>query len=635
MQQNQGSAMKYFLKYWFLFGIIIGIQPGFGQISEGGRPESFAGRQPAGVATMLLSAPDLERIMLEDEQSEKEGFPQRIAVAIPVNASTGESGTWEYHSELDVWRLRLECPGALAMNVNFDDFHLPEGARLFLYNDDKDFLLGAFTSRNNKPTGLFSTELTPGDAVTLELEVPRPFTGKVSLAISEVSYVYRFAPEFNEDKGTADDCEVNINCPEGENWQKHKRGVMRIYVRKGSAFFWCTGSLLNNTRMDRTPYVLTANHCAPSVTPDDLAQWIFYFNYEAPGCENPVSTPEGPTMTGATLLASANTTGSDFMLVLLDADVPDSYSPYYAGWDTENAPADEGVTIHHPAGDIKKISTYTEPLVSSQWGSTPNTHWQVFWTETVSGWGVTEGGSSGSPLFNENGMIVGTLTGGLAACDPGGCGPGTGPDKPDYYGKFSYSWDQNGTTPDKRLKDWLDPDNTGIKYLPGMNTVLTADFIAENRLIITGSGVTFTDLSSGPPASWSWHFEGGDPETFEGKHPPEVTYDKGGRYRVTLVVNDGALSDTLTRDHYIEVVGELFPNPTSGRVNIYLGDEAPALYTVEVFNALGLRIYEEKFEENTSRLSTVDLTGHSAGIYLVRMQVGQRYLFSKVLLINP
>ena len=39
---------------------------------------------------------------------------------------------------------------------------------------------------------------------------------------------------------------------------------------------------------------------------------------------------------------------------------------------------------------------------------------------------------------------------------------------PDYYGKFSWSWDKNGTDSTVRLRDWLDPDNTGIQNLKGL-----------------------------------------------------------------------------------------------------------------------------------------------------------------------
>jgi hypothetical protein len=79
---------------------------------------------------------------------------------------------------------------------------------------------------------------------------------------------------------------------------------------------------------------------------------------------------------------------------------------------------------------------------------------------------VTEGGSSGSPLFNNDGRIIGTLTGGYSACDSSGV---VGPNKPDYFGKFSYHWESNGTADTCQLKPWLDPDNTGITFMDGLN----------------------------------------------------------------------------------------------------------------------------------------------------------------------
>jgi hypothetical protein len=626
--------MRFYLKLILLSCAIMVLQPLSGQISQGGKPLSFLHSTPS-IPTLEVKAPDMEAIARQDAESEKQGLPLRVGIALPLGTSINQSGAWEILPDgSKVWRLRLACQGAMAISVSFDEFHLPPGARLFAYNDDRSFLIGAFTSLNNPIEGMFSTELVPGEAMILELESPSTVSDRLQLSIDEISYLYRFLPEFINSRGTSDDCEVNVNCPEGENWQKQKRSVVRIYVKKASAFFWCTGTLLNNERMDRSPFLLTANHCAPDATPDDLNQWVFYFNYEAPGCENPPADPPTTSMVGASLLSEGDVSGSDFILLLLNDTVPQNYSPFYAGWNAQDVAGEEGVTIHHPSGDIKKISTYTEPVISSQWSGTPNTHWQVYWTGTESGWGVTEGGSSGAPLFNENGMVIGTLTGGLAACDPGGGGPGTGPDKPDYYGKFSYSWDQNGDTPDKRLKDWLDPDNTGVSFLPGMNAILTADFITESRLILTGTTVTFSDLSSGPPLTWEWHFEGGDPETFLGKDPPEITYAKGGKYDVTLVVSDGQISDTLTRAGYVEVVGNLFPNPARDEVSIYLGEEAPATLTVEVINIIGRVMYTEKYTQNSSRLVTVNLSNLSSGIYIIRLQVGQRYLFGKVMVIN-
>lgn len=122
-----------------------------------------------------------------------------------------------------------------------------------------------------------------------------------------------------------------------------------------------------------------------------------------------------------------------------------------------------GVSIHHPAGDIKKISTYTSNLVTSGWNSNGlSSHWRVQWSATANGHGVTEGGSSGSPIFNYNNgnsRIIGTLTGGSSYCNA--------TSSPDYYGKMSYHWDQNSASGNIKLKTFLDAGNSGIKVLDG------------------------------------------------------------------------------------------------------------------------------------------------------------------------
>jgi hypothetical protein len=160
--------------------------------------------------------------------------------------------------------------------------------------------------------------------------------------------------------------------------------------------------------------------------------------------------------------------GSDFILLeASDATIPGSYYPYWAGWDATGAGSTGGVCIHHPAGDLKKISTYTGTTANSFWGGPMGTHWRVTWAATANGHGVTEGGSSGSPLFNSSKRVIGTLTGGGSCCTSGGCGPGTGPGMSDYYGKVSYHWQSNPGPASMRLKNFLDPQSTGTLSMDG------------------------------------------------------------------------------------------------------------------------------------------------------------------------
>jgi len=125
------------------------------------------------------------------------------------------------------------------------------------------------------------------------------------------------------------------------------------------------------------------------------------------------------------------------------------------------------VCIHHPQGDVKKISIDNGPVTAEYQNPIPlDLHWlydeslpQAFWRVIKWETGTTEGGSSGSPLFNQNQLIVGNLTGGQADCSNS---------VNDYYSKFHMGWDYYSNY-SKQLKHWLDPESTGITNLVGFN----------------------------------------------------------------------------------------------------------------------------------------------------------------------
>jgi hypothetical protein len=604
----------------------------FPQLSTGGLPASFSFPPIRDIPEIRLTAPDPDLLRTEDVENEKLGQPRRVGIAVEAGIDLIRGGKQSFLPDgTMIWQVTVSCRDALAMGLYFDDFRLTEGCRMFVYDESRQRVIGAYTLLNNRQNGLFSTELLPGDRLLVEIDADPGTRDFPDCKIGDVTYVYRDFPGFPGQRGVSDDCEVNINCPEGDNWQYQKHGVVRIYVRQGGGFFWCSGSLLNNTLQNNEPFLLTADHCAPNVTPDDLSQWVFYFNYEAPECENPAVNPVPNSLTGAEKLAGANTTGSDFMLLRLADTIPLNYEPYYNGWSLENLASPRGVTIHHPAGDIRKISTYTVPVKSSPWLSTPGTHWEVYWSETANGWGVTEGGSSGSPLFDNTGKIIGALTGGYAACEPEGNGPNTGPDQPDYYGKFSYSWDQNGSEPSQQLRPWLDPINSGVTSLAGKFTNLTAAFQASPTLLLIGGSVEYTNLSSGMPVFWQWTFEGGDPGSFTGPDPGEVKYPTAGLFDISLVVSNGFEYDTLLLKDYIQVVGRVYPNPTSGIVNIFLEGDLPASINVGVYDMLGQKLMEQHLADQSYQLISLDLSLFSSGIYTVRIEIKQRFLFARVL----
>jgi len=529
------------------------------QISQGGTPPSFINTSITSEYDFIqLQKPDLKNILNEDDYDDKNGVFKRNARLLPVTLNMENSGDWtDLPDGGKVWRLKIKSEGALALGVYYDDFYIPTNGKLFLYNGNKKQVIGAFTSINNPESGLFATELIQGDNVTLEYYQPAGTNGNPIISIENIAYVYRDVKFWYEKNttgfGDSDYCQVNVNCsPEGDDWQDEKRGVARIYVIMSQGAGWCSGSLINNVRQDCTPYLLSADHCSEGSTANQFNQYVFYFNYEASGCSNPLSPPSSGTVTGCSKVAAANAaSASDFLLLELNSAIPSSYNAYFNGWDRRNITSASGVAIHHPAGDIKKISTYTSSTTSSSWGGSVYSHWRVYWSATPNGHGVTEGGSSGSSLFNSAGRIIGDLTGGASYC--------SNTNGQDLFGKISYSWDSYGSSSSTHLKEWLDPDNTGIETLNGKDNSCGAlapivDFISVDTIVYSGQGLNFTDLSAENPHHWKWYFEGANIDSSLQQNPFNVVYDSIGYFDVTLIAWNDFGYDTLLLTDYVHVI---------------------------------------------------------------------------------
>ncbi|MDD2387908.1 MAG: PKD domain-containing protein, partial [Bacteroidales bacterium] len=421
---------------------------------------------------------------------------------------------------------------------------------------------GSFNHNNNLDNGTFATEMIQGESIYIEYYEPKFKRGESYFHIASVDYFYKelaglskYKDVTTRDVGDSDVCHVNINCsPVGDDWQDEKKGVAAITFLDSGGWYLCSGTLVNNTSYDETPYFLTAFHCgAADASTTELNQWKFNFRYEAVGCTNPSSEPTNYIITGCTKKAVGDISGgSDFFLVQLNSSPTAIHQPYYNGWDRNDTPTSTGVGIHHPAGDIKKISTCS-PITKS--GSNnisgsvmaANSSYSVKWVANANGHGVTAGGSSGSPLFNANGLQIGTLTGGSSSC--------TSQTSSDIYGRFSYHWQSNGGTSASQLKPWLDPTNSGATTLPGYDPFATTPpeihFYADRNYILEGDAINFTDASlspSGPILSRAWTFSGGTPGTSLNQNPTNIIYNTAGSYDVSLSATNanGVLSETAT-----------------------------------------------------------------------------------------
>ena len=370
----------------------------------------------------------------------------------------------------------LHLPEASGVALHFSDFHLPAGAQLWVTNLDGTWQEGPYDFRDNDAHGRIATGDVPGEWVVLRLQAPAPVMGQVHLGMEGAAALFR---DVEAARGGSQPCEVDVACPEIQGWECQRDATVRLSIIENGGSFLCSGAMVNTTALDCRQYMLTALHCASNADDDDFALLKVYYNYERPECG------EGNGLlnrrrTGVIRLADSddiqgnNFDGSDFLLVEVEDEIPSNWDVYYAGWDASGSGSGSGVGIHHPSGDVKKVSTYTQNTSSISLGAF-GSHWRVYWVETVTDHGVTEGGSSGSHLFNEEGLSIGTLSAGLSACSNGGAGAGTGPNQPDYYGKMSYHWDDNPNPADEKLELWLDPTGSGQTVLHGAYPDLEAD----------------------------------------------------------------------------------------------------------------------------------------------------------------
>ncbi len=589
----------------------------FGQLHITGEPFA-ASRNPAEKVVFVNPVKEVPGYPV---QGADDKFPLYAGFVAGFPAGQEKSGAWILTDKRkSVWMLGITVNGAKALNIYFEKLNLTIAQQLFIYDPSITTVLGAFTSLNNDDN--FATELIPGDSLVIEFDSPE-YLSVLPFVISGVGVSVLDVNAGNRGFGDAGFCEVKVNCPEGNAWQNEKRGVARVLVREGSSLFWCTGSLINNTRLDGMPYFLTADHCGKNATEKDYSDWVFYFNFESKDCEMPLVEPQHQSLSGSILVAQSGqgtSTGSDFKLLLLNDEVPKNYHPYYNGWNRTGEISASGVGIHHPEGDLKMISTYESSTVSTRYND-PSAdpqggYWKVTWAKTQSGHGVTEGGSSGSPLFDPSGYIIGQLSGGRASC--------SSVSQPDYYGKFSKSWNTNGSDSSFRLQPWLDPTGSGVQTLRGIDldsSFILADFTADFVEISVDGRVQFNNNSSGNFSSSRWYFPGGDPETSEMTDPMPVTYKNTGEYDVKLVIKSANKTDSLIRKNYIRVLPSLTPNPSTGNFKIVFGNKIPDDLVIKVndMNGREINFFLSKVSESAVNLN---LSTQAPGVYFVRMMAG-------------
>jgi hypothetical protein len=422
------------------------------------------------VPVKQMSTVNVDSLLAEDQELAGLDVPFRFGYGFDVSY-TLEDGVWEDAGDVNIWSLKIASPGAYSLNFIFDKLSLAYGAELYIYSADGTMVYGPVTAVENLPEAeatsatkesgkLFLTDLVAGDAVIIRLFEPANIPKPSVLRISRVVHGYVNMFSSLQDNGNALmaaalTCHNNVACY--SDWQNESDAVALVLLASGAE--WCSGALVNNTGQNFTPYFLSAYHCldvnkngtVTTTERNDSQNWSYRFGYKKTTC-NGSTVASYVSYNGATYRAGWAPT--DFLLMQLNFSGKYTGTKHsYLGWDRTASTPTSGTGIHHPQGDLMKISFSNQSLIknplSINWSdgtiSPANSHWQVELTN-----GTTEGGSSGGPLFNQNKKVIGQVHGGYSGCPP----------ITKYFGAFDNSWTGGGTN-DTRLSNWLDPNGTG------------------------------------------------------------------------------------------------------------------------------------------------------------------------------
>lgn len=521
-----------------------------GSAAQGGAPPSttFSLDWPGKDAELQLPGVDLEKALAEDRLAASKGLPLRYGLVSSVDTawidgSESQGGSWQTLADGSLlWRLVVSAPQVKSLDFGFSEFRLPAGAKLWLISEDRSSVHGPYTDADNPAAGSpFHTPFVVGEKTLIELVVPAHKRDFLRLHLASAARAYRdiMQPWAVEKAGT---CNVDTICSAGNPWRDQINSVAQFTFSSGGGGFVCSGQLVNRTSGDRAPIFSTANHCMS--TQSEVGSMVLYWKYESSTCRVVGSAGNGSVIPkpsnsisqtgGATLLATNS--ASDFTLARLNSAPPASAAPFWSGWDRSGTAPTSSFGIHHPQGHEKRISLEDQPsTISAYSGITGSgtTHWRL------ADWdlGTTEGGSSGSGLWNQNGLLIGQLHGGAAAC---------GNDLPDWYGRWSVSWEGGGSL-SSRMRDHLDPGNTGAQTLQGTSSC-TAPTLSLSSSAFTGSPkagdvLTFSAAVSGGaggPYEIDWNIDGGATDRSGGGTTLSVRYPTAISTQVSVGVRDSA-----------------------------------------------------------------------------------------------
>jgi lysyl endopeptidase len=454
-----------------------------------------------------IAAKDIKALIEKEKRKDAEtpGIkPYQIAEPVRIDLDIAAGMTWQEVDGFLYGRFDIRVHKALSTSVNFDEFFLPRSTEMYIYNEKGEMITGPVTEAENNEKGIWGSWVYSGERLTVEIKTPAATRNLLVLHSNNIAYGYkrlnRMEEQINDFDASDGQCEINVICPLGTGWENERNSVALILGDDGRSL--CSGAIVMNTCGTNRAFLLTANHCytPPGLPIQNVSAWRFTFQAFSSTCPDPGINTNGTTANGSTL--RANWVGSDFALVELSTIPASNSNIRYAGWSRNVTGITQTTIIHHPRGDVMKITRDNEPPtpVTAAFSQGPSQDWKL-----IIDAGATEKGSSGGPYFDQNHRIIGQHHGTdqslLAVCNQHN----------EYGGRFAVSWTGNGTN-STRLSNWLAPINATTLTTNTTNiaslTPVTRNLTMSGSSTICGSSSVYTLTGNSPTANIAWSIQG-------------------------------------------------------------------------------------------------------------------------------
>jgi hypothetical protein len=467
-------------------------------------------------AATAVAAPEVLDIDLSPLIDRSAQYPTRFAVDVPHVVSTANAGTWRQNGTSSTWTYSIRVATAVSMSFHASFVNLPPSAVLTVTG--KNGVSASYRARDVVRSGLWSRPLA-GDSLMLSLSLDTAERPRTALQIDSFQAGYRSLGGGVSDHAhyralinapaTTNSCTVNYSCDATSANQGPAHATVAVVVGN---VIQCSGTLVNDTSGDGTPYVLTARHCENGMLgggdPAAAASVTVYWD-----AVSPCGAPLGSIYNGHTVTQSGATTvveQQDAWLIQLDAP-PAASDAYYAGWDATGGVFSGGYSVHHARGyDKQYVDWYGQPILQSVPGATLKLDYSSNFWGVVNAVGSVGAGASGGALFDPNNNVVGSGTLGELTNGPNSAGicPNAPPSAPSpstvtaVYTALSAVWsstaDTTSSTGAATLQSVLDATKTGKLVLGGLG-LLPVTLAIDQSNPMTGQTVNLTWSAPGAP----------------------------------------------------------------------------------------------------------------------------------------